>query len=409
MMEEQYDIFISYRREESAGHAGRIADGLGAHFGKDRVFQDIDSIEPSLDFAEAIKNAVDSSKVLIAVIGKNWLTATDAAGQKRLENPNDYVQIEITTALKHNIRVIPLLIQRASMPSADELADELAPLAGRQAFELHDSSWREDIQRLITTLDKVLGEEHRAQETALQAYLEQLTQWVREGLHAAEPHSPVRVSARGRTLQMFRQLDPKGKRALLKKLHEAGLIGKGTIIRDEAGTHQPVIALSGVDLREAYLWELHLNRANLSGADLSKANLSDADLSYANLWSADLTEADLSGANLSDTVLRDANLSDTVLRDANLRAAYLGGANLSKADLSGANLSYANLSDAGLSKANLSDADLSKANLSDADLSEARVWTLDQLSAARTLEGATMPNGQKYENWLLSKGRGKDG
>jgi len=158
-MEEQYDIFISYRREESAGHAGRIADGLGAHFGKDRVFQDIDSIEPSLDFAEAIKNAVDSSKVLIAVIGKNWLTATDAAGRKRLQDPHDYVRMEIAAALQRNMRVIPVLVQGASMPGTDELPEDLAPLTRRNAFELHDSSWGDDVGRLISALERVL--EHR--------------------------------------------------------------------------------------------------------------------------------------------------------------------------------------------------------------------------------------------------------
>jgi TIR domain/Transglycosylase associated protein len=150
-------IFISYRRDESAGYAGRIADTFDEHFGEDRVFRDIDSIEPGLDFAEAIEHAVDHSEVLIVVIGRDWLTATDATGQRRLENPDDYVRLEIANALRHNIRVIPLLVQGASMPSADELPDELAPLTRRNAFELHDASWKEEVDHLITTLDKVLG------------------------------------------------------------------------------------------------------------------------------------------------------------------------------------------------------------------------------------------------------------
>jgi TIR domain len=143
-------VFISYRRDAGAGYAGRIADALVEHFGEDKVFRDIDSLEPGLDFAEAIERAIESSEVLIAVIGKNWLTATDAAGQKRLENPDDYVRTEIATALKRNIRVIPLLIQGAAMPSARELPDDLAPLNRRNAFEIHDSSWRDDIRRLVT-------------------------------------------------------------------------------------------------------------------------------------------------------------------------------------------------------------------------------------------------------------------
>jgi hypothetical protein len=149
-------VFISYRRAAGAGYAGRIADALVEHFGEDKVFRDIDSLEPGLDFAEAIERAIESSEVLIAVIGKNWLTAPDAAGQKRLEKPDDYVRTEIATALKRNIRVIPLLVQGAAMPSARDLPDDLAPLSRRNAFEIHDSSWRDDIQRLVTTLERVI-------------------------------------------------------------------------------------------------------------------------------------------------------------------------------------------------------------------------------------------------------------
>jgi hypothetical protein len=150
-------IFVSYRRDETAGYAGRLADRLNEHFGEDKVFRDIDSLEPGLDFSEAIERAIESSEVLIAVVGKNWLTVTDAVGQKRLENSDDYVRVEIATALKRNIRVVPLLVQGASMPSTDELPNDLAPLARRNAFELHDSSWGDDIRRLISALEKVMG------------------------------------------------------------------------------------------------------------------------------------------------------------------------------------------------------------------------------------------------------------
>ena len=150
-------VFISYRRDESAGYAGRIADSFEEHFGEDIIFRDIDSLVPGLDFAEAIERALESSEVLLAVIGRNWLTATDAAGQKRLEEPDDYVRTEIATALKRNIRVIPLLIQGAAMPSARDLPDDLAPLSRRNAFEIHDSSWRDDIQRLISTLERAIN------------------------------------------------------------------------------------------------------------------------------------------------------------------------------------------------------------------------------------------------------------
>src|SRR5829696_2982319 len=149
-------VFISYRRDESAGYAGRIADSFEEYFSGDKVFRDIDSLEPGLDFSEAIERALESSEVLVAVIGKNWLTATDAAGQRRLENPDDFVRVETATALKRNIRVVPLLVQGAAMPSARELPDDLAPLSRRNAFEIHDSSWRDDIQRLMTALERAI-------------------------------------------------------------------------------------------------------------------------------------------------------------------------------------------------------------------------------------------------------------
>ena len=150
-------IFISYRRDETAGYAGRLADRFNEHFGEHRVFRDVDSIEPGLDFAEAIERAVGSSEVLIAVIGKNWLTAADASGRKRLADSDDYVRMEIAAALKRNIRVVPLLVQGAPMPGADDLPEDLAPLARRNAFVLHDTSWRDDVRRLTNVLERVLG------------------------------------------------------------------------------------------------------------------------------------------------------------------------------------------------------------------------------------------------------------
>jgi hypothetical protein len=94
--------------------------------------------------------------VVIAVIGKSWLTATDAAGRERLQNPDDYVRREIAAALQRNIRVVPVLVQGASMPSADELPDDLAALTRRSAFELHDTSWGDDTRRLAKSLENIV-------------------------------------------------------------------------------------------------------------------------------------------------------------------------------------------------------------------------------------------------------------
>jgi len=129
-------IFISYRRDETAGYAGWLADELSKAFGEQKIFRDIDSIEPRLDFVEAVELAIASSEVLIAVMGSSWLTATDVEGRQHLQNPDDYVRREIATALKHNIRVVPILVQGASMPHADELLADLAPLTRRHAFDV---------------------------------------------------------------------------------------------------------------------------------------------------------------------------------------------------------------------------------------------------------------------------------
>ena len=102
-------IFISYRREDSCAYAGRLYDHLIEQFGKDRVFMDVDSIEPGVDFVEVLQNTVSSCDVLIAVIGQHWLTAADTEG-RRLDHPEDFVRVEISTALSRNVRVIPALV-----------------------------------------------------------------------------------------------------------------------------------------------------------------------------------------------------------------------------------------------------------------------------------------------------------
>jgi hypothetical protein len=191
--------------------------------------------------------------------------------------------------------------------------------------------------------------EQRSQQTALQSYLEQITQLVREGLRDEDPLSPLRLLARGRTLSVFWQLDPMRKRALLQMLHEAGLIGKGT----------PIIGLSGADLRNAYLRELDLKDADLRGADMKGVNLERANLSGADLRGADLSHASLHCARLGTARMIDALTGETVARN---------------------------------------QADLRYTDLSHADMSRATGVTEGQFDMCKSLVGATMPNGQKYED-----------
>ena len=137
--QEMARIFISYRREDSAASAGRLHDRLREHFGRNNVFMDVDTIEPGLDFGEVIERTVASCDVLIALIGRRWLTNTDVAGQRRLDDPEDLVRWKVATALRRNIRVIPVLIQDTSMPRAAIFCRTIyQPLTRPNALELSD-------------------------------------------------------------------------------------------------------------------------------------------------------------------------------------------------------------------------------------------------------------------------------
>jgi hypothetical protein len=149
-------IFISYRRGDSSAHAGRLADRLGATFGENRVFMDVDTIEPGADFVEYIERAVGSCDVLIALIGDAWLDSRDEGGNRRLDDPDDFVRLEVAAGLERDIRVVPVLVEGATMPRADQLPEPLRRLARRNALEISDSRWRHDAGRLIDTIQKVL-------------------------------------------------------------------------------------------------------------------------------------------------------------------------------------------------------------------------------------------------------------
>jgi len=150
-------IFISYRREDSAGYAGRIYDRLIQHFGPEQIFMDVDNIRPGMDFVDAIEGAVGSCDVLIALIGKQWASITDDRGEKRLNNPNDFVRLEVKTALDRNILVIPTLVHGAGMPRQQDLPPTLEKLTRRNALEVSNTRFHEDVTRLINELDDIFG------------------------------------------------------------------------------------------------------------------------------------------------------------------------------------------------------------------------------------------------------------
>jgi hypothetical protein len=159
-------IFISYRRDDAEGHAGRLFQDLCESFGKDAVFMDVSGIEPGLDFRRAIDQQISSCGVLLAVIGKNWLNATDAAGRRRLDDPQDFVRLETATALRRGIPVVPVLVHEAQMPQADQLPEDLKDLAFRNAVELSHTRWDSDVELLVRALRRHVEEPGSAATTA---------------------------------------------------------------------------------------------------------------------------------------------------------------------------------------------------------------------------------------------------
>src|SRR5918993_1981475 len=143
------NIFISYRREDSAGHAGRLCDRLSARFGGARVFMDLQDIAPGQNFAQSIDEMIATCDCVIAVIGPRWVDAM----QKRAGAAADFVQHEIAAALRRNVAVIPVLVGGARMPAADDLPAAMAGLSYRNAFEVRDERFDDDVARLGDALN----------------------------------------------------------------------------------------------------------------------------------------------------------------------------------------------------------------------------------------------------------------
>jgi len=150
-------IFISYRRADSAGHVGRLYDHLIQHFDKKEIFLDVGTIKPGEDFVAIIEKVVGSCDVLIAVIGPKWLDIRDENGKRKLEKPKDYVRLEIATALERDILVVPVLIERALMPSSTKLPKDLAALTRRNAIELSNDRISYDVDRLVHAIGGSYG------------------------------------------------------------------------------------------------------------------------------------------------------------------------------------------------------------------------------------------------------------
>ena len=142
-------IFINYRREDSISTAGRLRDRLAQAFGEKNLFMDVDSIPAGVDFLKYLDKQVAACDVILVVIGKNWLDSKDESGRRRLDNPDDFVAVEIAAALARDIRVIPVLVDEARLPKADKLPDPIKLLVRRNAVEVRNTQFGRDADALI--------------------------------------------------------------------------------------------------------------------------------------------------------------------------------------------------------------------------------------------------------------------
>jgi len=150
-------VFISYRRNDAGPYARLLKVQLSQNLAGAPVFMDLDSIEAGIDFAEAIEAGLHSCRVLVALIGARWLTVSDEQGRRRLDNPDDYVRFEIRTALERCVRVIPVLVDGATMPQRQRLPDDLAKLSRLNALQMSYERYEYDESRLITIIQKALA------------------------------------------------------------------------------------------------------------------------------------------------------------------------------------------------------------------------------------------------------------
>jgi hypothetical protein len=151
------NIFISYRRDDTRADSGRLFDRLSVSF-PGKVFRDVTSIEPGVEWAESIAHFLSQTDACIVLIGKNWLNATDSTGRRRLEDPRDTVRQEIAAVLRRKLRVFPVLVGGARMPAEEELPADLQALCRRNAIELTEHHWDEGMQRLTQALQTVLSQ-----------------------------------------------------------------------------------------------------------------------------------------------------------------------------------------------------------------------------------------------------------
>jgi TIR domain len=150
-------IFISYRRDDSAGYAGRLHESLEQRLGEGRVFRDVDAFEPGQDFVQATEARLAGCAAFLAIMGREWL-GDNPKGSRRIDQDDDFVRLEVAAALaRPDLLVVPVLVEGAKMPAAADLPESIRALARRHAAWLRDETWDEDVDRLVRAVRKALG------------------------------------------------------------------------------------------------------------------------------------------------------------------------------------------------------------------------------------------------------------
>jgi hypothetical protein len=173
-------IFISYRRKDTAGHAGHLKADLGRRFGRESVFMDIDSIPAGQEYADPIHHALSRCRVALVLIGDEWLTRHGGGEDRRIDEEEDWVRREVAAALRRgDVTVIPVLVERTHMPGADELPSDIARLSGIQATELRNRQWEYDVEKLCKTMERVVARGR------IKRFLRRLPRWAKLGVAVA--------------------------------------------------------------------------------------------------------------------------------------------------------------------------------------------------------------------------------
>src|ERR1700728_2459199 len=190
-------VFISYRREDSSGSARGIFDRLARGLGRKNIFFDVDSIAPGVDFVELLTERVSICNALVAVIGAEWISSVDRNNRRRIDNPKDFVRIEIEAALNRGVRVIPVLVDGATMPAPEDLPESLRKLVRLQGIEISHTRFDADVRRLTRTL-RLFENELRQREAAEAERSAREEREKREVAEAVESRRRAEVEAKRR-------------------------------------------------------------------------------------------------------------------------------------------------------------------------------------------------------------------